>query len=190
VLLGGPDLWTNARLGHEDNSVLAANLLTSAGDGRPLAWIVGPRAGSGHESLLALMPPRVKEGLIELALALLLLAGWRARRLGRPVVETPPVELPGSELVVAVGNLLEQGGRRDDAAAILRQGLRRSVVDTLGVAWSAGPDAVASVVADRTGLDRAMILHTLVGPVPAGEAELVALARQVDRIRQEMAHAR
>jgi hypothetical protein len=191
VLLGGPDLWTNSSLGHQDNSVLAANLLApSAPAGPPLEWIVGPRAGGGHKTLLQLIPPRVKEGLIQLLVALALLALWRARRLGRPVTETPVVELPGSELVVAVGNLLQQGGRYDDAAVTLRAAVRRAIVDQLGVPAGASPETMATVVAARTGLDQNMILATVAGAPPAGDAELVALARQADIIRQELAHAR
>jgi hypothetical protein len=190
VLLGGPDLWTNAHLGHQDNAVLAANLLAPAADGRAVQWIVGPRAGGGHQSLLQLMAPRVKEGLIQLLVAVALLALSRARRLGRPVIETPAVELPGSELVVAVGNLLHKGGRLDDAAGMLRATLRRGIADQLGVSPTASPETVATVVAARTGLDRAVILATVAGPPPAGEAELVTLARDADTIRQETAHAR
>jgi hypothetical protein len=190
VLLGGPVLWTNANLGHRDNSVLAANLLAPRTDGPRVQWIVGPRAGGGHKSLLQLMAPRVKEGLVELGVALVLLALWRARRLGRPVVETPAVELAGSELVVAVGNLFHQGGRLDDAAGILRATVRRAITDQLGVSPQASTDAMADVVAARTGLDRNMILATVVGPPPATEAELVTLAGNADTMRQEMSRAR
>jgi hypothetical protein len=190
VLLGGPDLWTNANINKGDNAVLAANLLAPHASGPRVQWMVGPRAGSGHKSLLQLMAPRVKEGLIELVVAIALLALWRARRLGRPVVETPPVELPGSELVVAVGHLLQQGGRRDDAAGILRSTVRRGIADQFGVVLTARPDTMATVVAARTGLDRDMVLATVAGPPPAGDDELVALARNADRIGQEMARAR
>jgi hypothetical protein len=190
VLLGSPDPWTNANLGRADNSVLAVNLLAPTPAGPPVAWIVGPRAGGGHRSLVQLLAPRVKEALIELAVGVVLLALWRARRLGRPVVETPTVELAGSELVVAVGNLLQQGGRLADAAGILRSTLRRGIVEQLGVPPTASAEAMATVVAARTGLDPQLILVTVAGPPPAGEGELVVLAAQVDTIRQEMAHAR
>ena len=190
VLVGGPDLWTNANITKGDNAVLAANLLAPRASGPRVQWIVGPRAGSGHKSLLQLMAPRVKEGLIELVVAVALLALWRARRLGRPVVETPPVELPGSELVVAVGHLLQQGGRRDDAARILRSTVRRGIADQFGVAPTAPPETMASVVAARTGLDRDMVLATVAGPPPTGDDELVALAGNADRIGQEIARAR
>jgi hypothetical protein len=136
------------------------------------------------------MAPRVKEGLIELVVALVLLALWRARRLGRPVIETPAVELAGSELVVAVGNLLHQGGRLADAGSTLRATLRRAIVEQLGVPPTATAEAMATVVAARTGLDRDLILATAAGPPPTSEAELVTLAGHADTIRQEMAHAR
>ncbi len=119
VLVGGPDAWTNAHLGQLDNSVLAANLLAPGGTGVTVSWIIGPRAGSGHLSLWELLPTRVKEGLAQLLIAVGLLCVWRGRRLGRPVLETQPVELAGSELVAAVGTLLHQGHRLDDAAGIL-----------------------------------------------------------------------
>jgi hypothetical protein len=190
VLLGGPGLWTNADLGHDDDSVLAVDLLAPRPDSPRVQWIVGPRAGGGHETLVQLLPPRVKEGLIELLVALVLLALWRARRLGRPVIEAPAVELPGSELVVAVGHLLQQGGRIDHAAGILRASVQRAIRDQLGVAPNTAPDAVATVVAERTGLDRAMVLATVAGPPPTDEAGLVALSGAADSIRQELAHAR
>lgn len=190
VLLGGPDLWTNAHLGDDDNSVLAADLLAPRSTGSPVQWIVGPRAGGGHQSLIQLVPPRVKEGVLELAIAVLLFVLWRGRRLGNPVLEAPPVEVPGSELVVAVGNLLQKSGRLDDATAILRTTLRRGVRDQLGVPPEAGPDIAADVVAQRTGLARDMVLTTLAGPPAATEAELVTLARNANDIERHMAHAR
>jgi hypothetical protein len=182
VLMGGPDAWTNGHLGRLDNSVLAANLLAPS-PGIPLRWIVPPRAGGGHRSLLALVPPRVKEGLIQLLVSVALLALWRGRRLGRPVSEDQAVEVPGSELVVAVGNLLHQGGRLDDAAAILRSSLRRSIVDQLGVPPSAPPEVLADVVAARSGLDRALVLSTVAGPTPVDEAALVRLAGNADTVK-------
>ena len=189
VLLGGPDLWTNARLGQADNSVLAANLLAPV-PGGTLHWIVGPRAGSGHKSLLQLMPPRVKEALVQLVVAVVLLCLWRGRRLGRPVMETQPVELAGSELVVAVGNLLEQGRRLDDASGIIRSSLVRTIGDQLGVGSSLPPDVLADLISRRTGLDPTVILGALAGPAPPDEAGLVALARSSDMIRQELATVR
>lgn len=187
VLLGGPALWTNAKLGKLDNSVLAANLLAPR-PGSVVRWIVGGRAGNGRRTLLQLIPPRVKELLLQLLVAMALLALWRGRRLGRPVLETQPVELPGSELVVAVGNLLQQGRRVDDAAALLRASLVRNLAEQTGFPAGGPPEPLAAAVAARSGLAPSAILSTMAGPPPVDEAGLVSLAQAADHIRQEMAH--
>jgi hypothetical protein len=189
VALGGPTPWTNANLGRVDNSVLAASLLAPRPGGR-LSWFDGTRAGGGHRSLVDLIPGRVEGALAQVAIALVVLALWRARRLGRPVLERQPVELPGSELVVAVGNLLHQGHRIDQAASMLRYDLSRRLADRLGVPAAAGPGVLADAAAGKAGVDRGLVLATLAGPPPADEAGLVALAQAADAIRQEVTHAK
>jgi hypothetical protein len=188
VALGGPAPWLNANLGKVDNAVLAADLLAPL-PGTRVAWLNGTVAGGGRRSLRELVPVRVKEGLIQLVVAFVLLALWRGRRLGRPVTERQPVALPGSELVVAVGNLLHQGHRIDQASSIVRADLARGLADRVGAGPGARPDILADATAARTGLDRNLILGTLAGPPPTDEAGLVALARSADAIRQEVAHA-
>jgi hypothetical protein len=189
VQVGGPAIWTNGRLGHLDNSVLAVNLLAPR-PGTRLVWLRGRAVGGGHASLWQLVPARVKEALAVLVLGGLLVAAWRGRRLGRPVLETPPVEVPGSELVVAVGHLLQQGHRVEQSAALLRSELSRTLVDRLGVAAALGPEVLAEVAAARTGMDRRAILATLAGPVPTDEAGMLRLAQDAARIRQEVARVR
>jgi Domain of unknown function (DUF4350) len=200
VALGGPRLWTNAYLGKVDNSVLATALVAPRPGGR-VTWFDGTRAGGGHRSLVDLIPGRVEGALAQIAVALVVMALWRGRRLGRPVIERQPVELPGSELVVAVGNLLHQGHRIDQAAAILRADLARTLADRLGVPATARPEVLAGATAARltgagiagsgvtTGLDPGLILATLAGPPPADEEALIGLAQAADRIRQEVTHA-
>jgi hypothetical protein len=189
VTLGGPAPWTNANLGKLDNSVLATALLAPRPGGR-LAWFDGTRAGGGRRSLVDLIPGRVEAALAQLVIALAVLALWRGRRLGRPVIEGQPVELPGSELVVAVGNLLHQGHRLDQATSILRYDLSHRLADRLGVPAAAGPEVLADAAAAKTGMDRGAVLATLAGPPPADEAALVVLAQSADAIRQEVTHAR
>ena len=188
VVLGGPGLWTNARLGHADNSVLAAALMAPRPGGR-VTWMVAPRAGGGRLSLLGLISPRVKEGFWQLVVAFVLFGLWRARRLGRPVVENQPVELAGSELVVAVANLLQQGRRVGTAAGILRADLARVLADRLGVGSGTDVESLADLVSERAGVDRDQVLATLAGPGPLDEAGLLALAQAAEAIKREVAHA-
>src|SRR3546814_8139145 len=70
-------------------------------------------AGGGDESLIDLIPPGVERALLQLGVAFVLYAVWRAIRLGRPVREDQPVRIAGSELVAAVGRLLGRTRRPD-----------------------------------------------------------------------------
>jgi hypothetical protein len=189
VELGGPRFWTNRRLGKADNSVLAVNLLAPR-PGTRVTWLSGPSVGGGRQSLWGLIPPRVKEALLQLLIVGVLVALWRGRRLGRPVIESPPVEIPGSELVVAVGNLLERGRRREQAAGLLRADLTRMLADRYGLAPTSPPDVLADVAVARSGIDRQLVLATLAGPPPADDAGVLRLAQDAGRIREEVALVR
>lgn len=183
IALAGAGEFTNGSLGDADNAVLAASV---AGRGRVV--ILEPDApGSGSTSLLDLVSPRVKTGLWQLLIAFAVVVLWRARRLGRPVVETQPVEIPGSELVVAVGNLLQQARRREQAAAMLRADARRLLAERLGVPNDAPPE-VAAAALSGTALSQADVTAVLSPVPPADDDALVELARSVDAIRREVTH--
>jgi len=185
VVLGGPDALTNARLGRADNAVLAAALLTPRA--RERVMVLGPRPpGSGTKTLSDLVAPRVRLALLQLAVAFVVVVAWRSRRLGRPVIETQPVELAGSELVAAVGHLLQRARGRDRAAAILRQDLRRTLATRLGLGVDATPDQVAEAAAAWSGIDSDRVRAVLVGATPTDEAALVRLGQEVVSVRQEV----
>lgn len=191
VALGGAGPFVNRRLDEADNSVLAVSLLAPGGAGSVVSFVAPSAAGTGATSLRDLVSPRVKDGLWQLLIAFVLFALWRARRLGRPVTEPQPVQIAGSELVVAVGNLLHRGRRRDSAAAMLRSSLRRTLSERLGVPVDAPPDTFAAAVsAARTGVDPAAVASALGAVPPADDAALVQLAQSVESIRNEVAHAR
>jgi hypothetical protein len=147
-------------------------------------------AGGGDRTLIELIDPAVKRAFWQLVVAFLAYAIWRARRLGRPVAEPQPVAVAGSELVAAVGNLLDRTGSTDHAAALLRADLRRFLANHLGVPADTPPEVFAAVAAERTGVDP-QALEWALGSQPVGDdAGLLALADTIDRIREEvLAHA-
>ena len=105
------------------------------------------------------------------------------------MLEPQPVELAGSELVVAVGNLMQVAKRRDHAAALLRAELRTDLTRRLGLPPDAAPDVVAEIAARRTGVDGARLASALRdGPV-GDDAGLVALGQTVEAVREEVTHA-
>ena len=187
--VGGAAAFVNDVIGGSGNARLAAALLAPS-PGTRVAVLQPPRPGGGGKSLWDLVAPNVKQALLQLGVAFLVYALWRARRHGRPVLERQPVDLPGSELVVAVGNLLQQARRRDQAAALLRDDLRRDLAVRLGLGPSATAEAVAEVAAARTGIPSDRLLQALVPSPIAGDAELVAVAQSTEAVRQEVTHAR
>jgi len=185
VRLGGASALVNEELGKADNGVLMASLLVPT-PGTTVHVLQPPLPGGGSAGLGDLIAPRVRLALWQLVVAFVLLALWRARRLGRPVVEPQPVQLPGAELVVAVGNLMQRAKGRGQAAGLLTDDLRRSLAERLGLPASTPPDQVADAVAARTGIPRERVLRTLTQAMPRDEAELVALSQAVDSIRREV----
>ncbi|HMA47339.1 MAG TPA: DUF4350 domain-containing protein, partial [Frankiaceae bacterium] len=100
VLLGTGEPFTNGRLGDEGNAALALGLL-----GRhPGAVWVAPPAGraaavGARRRAVDLLPAGVVAGLVQLAVGVVVLALWRARRLGPPVAEPLPVVVRAAEAV-------------------------------------------------------------------------------------------
>jgi hypothetical protein len=189
VRLGGASALVNQELGEADNAVLLASLLVPA-EGTAVQVLRPPLPGGGGAGLGDLVAPRVRLALWQLVVAFGLLALWRARRLGRPVTEAQPVQIPGAELVVAVGNLLQRAKGRGQAAGLLADDLRRSMAERLGLPPSAAADLVADTVAERTGIPRERVLRTLTPATPRDEAELVALSQAIDTVRREVIRVR
>lgn len=202
ITLGSPYLWTNARLqpskedGGEplDNAAMALRLLgpTAAGaaPGVDIAFVdpvpTGGVAPDGSQSPLELMPTGVKLALAQLVAAFVLYAWWRARRLGPVVTEKMPVEIAGSELIVAVGDLLRRKGTPQRGADVLRSDARRDLSRRLGVPLDAPPGALVAVVSARSGREADRIAAILAdGPIDSPEA-LVRLADSLSDIRQEV----
>jgi len=185
VVLGGADPFTNDTLGKADNGLLAVTLLAPTRTAH-VQVLALPAPGGGHKTLADLIAANVKLALVQLLVAFVVFASWRARRLGRPVVEAQPVEIPGSELVAAVGRLFQRAHTRGRAADLVRDGTRRSLAGRLGLPPDAPVDDVAGAAAARTGHSVDEVRAVLAGPEPADERALVAVAQAAERLRQEV----
>jgi hypothetical protein len=187
VSVGSPTVFLNDSLDNRDHAVLAGTLLAPEA-GTRVTILEDPPPGEGDETLEDLVPDGVKAALVQVALAFGVYALYRARRLGRPVPEPLPVQIAGSELVVAVGDLIQQSGDPERAAVVLQDDTRRALARRLGLAVDADPALVADAAASRVGADRDAVLELLTRrPVP-DEKALVDLARSLDTIRQETLH--
>lgn len=141
-----------------------------------------------EDTLADLVPVGVRYGLLQLLVAGVLYAWWRGRRVGAPVAEPLPVDIAGSELVAAVGDLLARRGSVPDAAATLRADARRVLAGRLGLPGDADGGTVVEAVARRTGRSPDEVGNALTGSPVDDIDELVALAARLDALREEVFH--
>ena len=194
IALAGAGPFTNHDLGKADNAVLAVDLLVPSPGTR--VEVLSDLASDAtapprtHTSVWRALPRRWQVALLQLLAVFLAVCLWRARRLGRPVIEDQPVEIPGSELVVAVGDLYQVGQRRQQAAANLVADTRRSLADRLGLPADTPPQVLAQVAAARTGIETDRVMMAVTPPLPATDDDLLTIAQNGALVHQEIARAR
>ncbi len=188
IAVGGTDLFTNARLDQADNAVVATRLLVPDAGTHVALLAPGSGDGSSDRSLTDVLNLGVRLALAQLFVSFLVYAWFRARRLGRPVIESQPVEIAGSELVLAVGQLLQQTKRPQHAAYLLRVDVRRRLAERLGLAPDVPIDVLVDAVVGRTDVEPEKVWQALGdGPV-ADDHALLELAQNLEAVRQEVLH--
>ncbi len=191
-------LFFNRALDDVDNAALAARLIRIDQEPR-VAFLVGPPAGlfgsgggpvdddgnpvgAGDEGLLDLVPTKVIALLVGLGGAFLLYALSRGRRLGAPVLEPVPIELPSSTYTEAVGRLYartENSAQR--SAEILRADLRTDLARRVGMSSEASASELASALGSSA--DKGALIELLDGAAPANDSEFVELAAALSTTR-------
>jgi hypothetical protein len=182
VMLGGAGPLVNENLGRGDNAAVATALLAPR-PGTRVAVVYDPVAGAtGDLTPLDLVPPQVWWALAQLAVAFGVYVAWRARRFGRPVPEAQPVELPGSLLVRARGDLYRRSRSHARAATQLRRRTEAVLRSRAGLP-PAGPFPVAEVAA-RLGMPPAELEQALAPPGDRapGPRDLTAYAAGLDAL--------
>ncbi|MGW7363905.1 DUF4350 domain-containing protein [Streptomyces sp. NPDC054841] len=194
VLLGSSDILHNERLDKEGNASLALQLLGS----RPhLVWYlpslsddsaVDNGTGDGESGFAELIPSGWLWGTLQLAVAAVLAAVWRARRLGPLVAERLPVAIRASESAEGRARLYRKANARDRAASVLRQATRTRLAPLLGVAPADAhsPDALLPAVSAHLADGDRDLRTLLFGPAPADDAALIRLADQLDTLEREV----
>ncbi|WP_240809671.1 DUF4350 domain-containing protein [Actinomadura sp. WMMA1423] len=192
TVFGATAPLTNRRLTEEGNAALAMNL---AGAGSSVVWLVPevPKAGdgAGQRSLGDLLPFGVKLLILQLLVAVLLVALWRGRRLGPVVAESLPVVVRSAETVEGLARLYRAGRARDRASDALRSGARERLVPLLGLPRSSAQDhsaaqEIVSAVSRRTAYDETYVGAALYGPQPLDDAGLIALTDVLDDLERQV----
>jgi hypothetical protein len=186
TVVGNADFMTNSGLLQEGNAALAMNL---AGSRSRVIWYAPQQSvgeSSGSATITDLIPDRVDWIVLQLCLAVFLVALWRVRRIGPLVAEDLPVVVRASETVEGRGRLYRSRRARDRAADALRTAACARMLPRLGLGPNAEPTAVTQAVAQRIGADPNALAHWLFGPPPETDPDLVDLAHQLDDIERQV----
>ncbi|OBI43942.1 hypothetical protein A5707_03815 [Mycobacterium kyorinense] len=188
TLVGSTDFMTNGGLLRAGNAALAMNL---AGQRARLVWYAPQRVegeANSAATIFDLIPDNVSWMVWQLWLTVILVALWKGRRIGPLVAEDLPVVVRASETVEGRGRLYRSRRARDRAAQALRTAALQRLSPRLGLSPTTPAPTVATAVAQRSGADANSVRHTLFGPPPATDTDLVALARALDDIERQVAH--
>ena len=189
TVVGTADFMTNSGLLKEGNAALAMNL---AGTHPRLIWYAPQHSegeSEGGATISDLIPDHVTWIVLQLCLVVALLAVWKGRRIGPLVAEQLPVVVRASETVEGRGRLYRSRRASDRAAEALRTATLQRMLPRLGLGHDSAPPAVVQAVAERCGLNPQAVAHTLFGPPPATDADLVNLAHELDNIERQVAHS-
>lgn len=185
VALGSAEIFTNSQLGDADHAVLAVQLLTPAGGG-PVT-VVRPTLGAPADEqvgLADLVPAGVRVAVLQLLVAFGVLVMWRARRLGPPLVDEPPVALANAEQTAAVGVLFARNGARAAAIDRIAQDTRRRLARRLGLHAGAAASQLSAAIAERTGQDGAVVAAVLEPDGPADDATLLRATAELTAVER------
>jgi Domain of unknown function (DUF4350) len=189
LFLGSSWPLENDRLTAAGNASLALGLL---GENSRVVWHVpsltdlpvAPRA-----TFWQLVPPWLKTALVQVGIAVALLALWRGRRLGPVVAEPLPVVVRAAEATEGRGRMYQRARARDRAAGLLRGAARNRLAPRVGLSRTAEPGALVAAVATRVGRPEIDVHALLLGGVPADDRSLVALADDLDALEGQVSAA-
>ncbi|MDT8909362.1 DUF4350 domain-containing protein [Amycolatopsis sp. PS_44_ISF1] len=187
TVLGTAAPLTNDRLADEGDAALGLRLL---GDHGRLVWYlpspVDPALETAKKPFFDLIPAGWRYGALMAGFAVVLLALWRARRLGPVVREPLPIVVRAAETAEGRARLYRRGGASGHAAETLREAARGRLRSRLGLPREAEPASLVETVSARAGRAPAEVGAVLHGPPPADEAGLVRLAGELDRVEREV----
>jgi hypothetical protein len=183
AVLGSAELLENQALDGAGAAALDVNLISANRTVHKVAWLQpgSDAAGSGPASIWDLFPGGIYRAASWLLLVAVVLAVWRARRLGGVVTEPLPVIVRAAEVVEGHGRLYARAGARDRAAAALRSATRTRLAARFTLPRNATALQVAVAAAPLAGRSPADATALLGGPPPRDDAALLGLAGELDR---------
>jgi hypothetical protein len=174
-------------LDDDGNAALGLGLLSTNPD---VVWLapplIGPSTSTGQATLTSLLPDRLKWAALQLAIAVVVIAFWRGRRLGRLVPESLPVVVRQAETVLGRARLYRRARALGRASDSLRSGARDRLARRLGFGAAVARDALTDAVSNRVARPAPEVAALLYGAAPADDHELVLLAQQLAALEREV----
>ncbi|MGW2377020.1 DUF4350 domain-containing protein [Kitasatospora sp. NPDC001683] len=192
IVLGSAQFLRNDELAKDGNAALALGLL---GSQPHLTWHLPDYTapvleGTQRKSFGDYLPKGWHWACYQLAVAAVLAALWRARRLGPVVSENLPVVVRAAETTEGRARLYRRAKARGRAAEALRHATAHRLAPALGVPLQAGapePEALCAAVADRLPERPAGDVRALLyGPPPTDDAALLRLADDLDALERQV----
>ncbi|MFJ9773673.1 DUF4350 domain-containing protein [Kitasatospora sp. NPDC101157] len=192
VVLGSGQFLRNEELAEDGNASLALGLL---GSQPRLTWhlpdYTAPVAeGTQRKSFGDYIPKGWHWAFYQLAVAAVLAALWRARRLGPVISENLPVVVRAAETTEGRARLYRRARAHGRAAEALRRAAAHRLAPALGVPIQAGapdPEALCAAVAGRLPERPAGDVRALLyGPPPTDDAALLRLADDLDALERQV----
>ncbi|MFJ2189459.1 DUF4350 domain-containing protein [Kitasatospora sp. NPDC087861] len=192
IVLGTGAFLHNEELAKDGNAALALGLL---GSQPHLTWhlpdYTAPLAqGTRDKTFGDYVPDGWRWAGYQLAIAAVLTALWRGRRLGPVISENLPVVVRAAETTEGRARLYRRAKARGRAAEALRRATAHRLAPALGVPLQAGepdPDTLCAAVADRLPEQPAGDVRALLfGPPPTDDAALLRLADDLDALERQV----
>ncbi|MFD8495653.1 DUF4350 domain-containing protein [Amycolatopsis sp. NPDC059657] len=186
TLVGSAAPVTNERLAEEGNAALMTRLL---GTHSKLVWYIPSPSdidAAAKKTFYDLVPDGWKFAVIELGFAAVLVALWRARRLGPVVTEPLPIVVRAAETTEGRARLYRRSGAADHASETLREASRARLKPLLGLPVDAEPAAVVASAAQRLGRPEAEIGAVLYGTPVTDDQTMVRLADALDELERKV----
>ena len=188
TLIGNGLFLQNSAIAHEGNAALALGLLDSHPD---VVWLVPDPALAATPTekqvgVSDLLPNRLQWAVVQLIVAVIVIALWRGRRFGRLVPEELPVVVRQSETVLGRARLYRRSRSLGRAAEALREGARDRLGQRLGLGLRPGQPAMVHAVAQRSVQPPAAVEALLYGSAPVDDHALVTLAHALTALEQEV----
>ena len=144
------------------------------------------QGGNGVEPSADFLPPGTGTALYALAIAVLIAAIWRGRRMGPLVTESLPVVVPSSETTSGRARLYRRARAYGRASASLRSAAAERMGRRLCVPRGGDAATLIRAVARATGREPASVERLVYGPPPGDEHAMMDLVQELDTLERQV----